>query len=92
MRTAEICPTCATYENAVCVIYNGEYLTNTDIVPLDPLDVVITKINDNLVPKSGDGPPTSSAIYIGQLYVDTGGPGLYYAVSVGSAAADWVLL
>jgi hypothetical protein len=92
MRTAEICPTCATYTNAVCVIYDGLYLTNTDVTPLDSLDVVITKINDNLVPVSGVVAPTLNAVYIGQLYVDTATPALYYAKSVGSSAADWVLL
>lgn len=92
MRTAEICPTCATYTNAVCVIYDGLYLTNTDIDPLDPLDVIITKINDNLVPRYGVVAPTTSAVYIGQLYVNTAAPALYYAKSVGSSAADWVLL
>jgi hypothetical protein len=92
MRTAEVCPTCATYVNAVCVLYDGDYLTNIDVSPLDPLDEILGKINSNLVPKSGDVPPTASAVYIGQLYVDTSGPGLYYAVSVGSGSADWVLL
>jgi len=92
MRPAEICPTCATYTNAVCVLYDGDYLTNTDVTPLDPLDVVITKINDNLVPVFGTVAPTASAVYIGQLYVNTAAPALYYAKSVGSSAADWVLL
>ena len=92
MRTAEICPTCATYTNAVCVIYDGIYLTNTGVAPLDPLDVVITKINNNLVPKRGIVNPKANAVYVGQLYVDTAAPALYYAKSVGSSAADWVLL
>lgn len=92
MRTAEICPTCATYTNAVCVIYDGDYLTNTDVTPLDSLDVVITKINDNLVPASGVVAPTLNAVYIGQLYVNTLVPALYYAKSVGTGASDWVLL
>ena len=33
MRTAEICPTCATYINALCVIYDGDALPNTQIGP-----------------------------------------------------------
>ena len=37
MRTAAICPTCATYENALCIIYNGPYLSNIDVAPLDAL-------------------------------------------------------
>ena len=92
MRTAAICPTCATYENALCILYNGEYLTNTDIEPLDSIETALNKINDNLVPLSGVVAPTNSAVYIGQLYVNTAAPALYYAKSVGSSAADWVLL
>jgi hypothetical protein len=45
MRTSAICPTCATYENAVCIIYNGELLTNTNIAPLDNLQVALGKID-----------------------------------------------
>lgn len=33
MRTAAICPTCAIYTNAVCVIYDDIYLTNIDVSP-----------------------------------------------------------
>lgn len=92
MRTAAICPTCATYENALCILYNGEYLTNTDISPLDSVEEAIVKINNNLVPLTGIVAPATSAIYIGQLYVDTVTPTLYYAKSIGSGAADWVAL
>lgn len=92
MRTAAICPTCATYENALCIIYNGSYLTNTDIEPLDSVEFALQKINDNLVPLSGTVAPTANAVYIGQLYVNTSAPALYYAKSVGSGAADWVRL
>ena len=92
MRTAEICPTCATYTNAVCAIYNGLYLTNTGVTPLDSVTTAITKINNNLVHRHGVVAPTTSAVYIGQLYVNTAAPALYYAKSVGSSAADWVLL
>ena len=92
MRTAAICPTCATFENALCILYNGDLLTNTDIQPLDSVEVALQKINDNLVPIVGTVAPTTSAIYIGQLYVDTAAPALYYAISVGSGAADWQLL
>jgi hypothetical protein len=93
MRTASICPTCATYENAVCVLYNGEYLTNIDVNPLDSLEVALGKINDNLVPKSGTGAPTAAAIYLGQLYTRTGGAtNLYYAQTTGTGALDWRIL
>ena len=92
MRTAAICPTCATYENSLCILYNGEYLTNTDIDPLDSVETAIIKINNNLVPLTGIVAPTNSAVYIGQLYVDTVVPTLYFAKSIGSGAADWVAL
>ena len=36
MRTAAICPTCATFENALCVLYNGPYLANIDVNTIDP--------------------------------------------------------
>ena len=45
MRTAAICPTCATYTNAVCVIYDGPYLSNLDIDPLTNLDDIIGTID-----------------------------------------------
>ena len=90
MRTAAICPTCATFENALCVLYNGPYLTNTDINPLDSLEVALGKINDNLVPVTGSGAPTAAAIYLGQLYVRTSGAkNLYYAQTTGTGALDW---
>lgn len=90
MRTAAICPTCATYENAKCILYNGEYLTNIDVNPLDSLEVALGKINDNLVPVTGANAPTAAAIYLGQLYTRTGGAkNLYYAQTTGTGATDW---
>ena len=53
MRTAAICPTCAVYENALCIIYNGPYLTNIDVNPLEDLETILGKINTKLVPKTG---------------------------------------
>jgi len=92
MRTAAICPTCATYENALCILYNGDYLPNIDVAPLDSLEVALEKINNNLVPLYGPTSPTVAAVYIGQLYVNTTTPSLYYAKSIGLGALDWVLL
>jgi len=46
MRTAAICPTCATYTNAVCVIYDGPYLSTLDIAPLTNLDTIIQTIDE----------------------------------------------
>lgn len=45
MRTAAICPTCATYENALCIIYNGVYLSNIDLAPLDNVQLAFSKVN-----------------------------------------------
>jgi hypothetical protein len=72
------------------VLYNGPYLTNANINPLDSLEVALEKINDNLVPKTGTAAPSAAAIYLGQLYVRTSGsPNLYYAQTVGTGALDW---
>jgi hypothetical protein len=93
MRTAAICPTCATYENALCILYNGAYLTNIDVDPLDSLEVALGKINTNLVPTSGSGTPTAGAIYLGQLYVRTSGAkNLYFAQTTGTGATDWRII
>jgi hypothetical protein len=46
MRTAQICPTCATYINAVCVIYDGPYLANLDVAPLTNLSEIVQQINE----------------------------------------------
>jgi len=94
MRTAAICPTCAVFENALCILYNGEYLTNTDIEPLDSVEVALQKINDNLVPTSSTAAPAVSAVYLGQLHVNTTGSQkkLYFGKSVGTGAADWNLV
>jgi hypothetical protein len=92
MRTAAICPTCATYENALCVIYNGPYLTNIDVAPLEDLPTVLSKINSNLVPIFGTTAPSVSATYLGQTYLDTTKSLLYFAKAVGTGAADWSLV
>lgn len=48
MRTAEICPTCATFTNATCVIYNGDYLSCTGISPLDNLQSILELIDGSI--------------------------------------------
>lgn len=45
MRTAAICPTCATYINAVCVIYNGPNLLNINALTLDNLELILENID-----------------------------------------------
>jgi hypothetical protein len=56
MRTAAICPTCATYTNAVCVLYDGPYLSNLDIAPLTDLEEIIGIINSKVQLKLGYTP------------------------------------
>lgn len=92
MRTAAICPTCATYDNALCIIYNGAYLPNIDVAPLEDLQTVLGKINNNLVPLSGTIPPSTSATYLGQTYLNTAKSMLYFAKAVGTGASDWSLV
>jgi hypothetical protein len=92
MRTAAICPTCAVYENALCIIYNGTYLSNINVAPLEDLSTILGKINTNLVPLSGTTAPSSSATYLGQLYLNTTKSMLYLAKSVGTGATDWSLV
>jgi hypothetical protein len=56
MRTAQVCPTCATYINAVCVLYDGPYLPNLDIEPLTDVSGILEIIDDyvgNLQPSLG---------------------------------------
>jgi len=84
MRTAAICPTCAVYENAKCIIYNGPILTNINVNPLEDLES-----NNNLVPKTGTTAPSIPATYLGQTYLDTTTKILYFAKSVGTGATDW---
>lgn len=92
MRTAAICPTCATYENALCIIYNGPYLNNINVNPLEDLPTILAKINTNLVPKTGTTAPSTSATYLGQTYLDTTTKILYFAKAVGTGASDWNLV
>jgi hypothetical protein len=44
MRTAEVCPTCPTYENSLCVIYEGPLLPISNISPGDSVEVALGKI------------------------------------------------
>lgn len=92
MRTAAICPTCAVYENALCIIYNGPYLNNIDVNPLEDLETILDKINTNLVPLSGTTAPSVAATYLGQTYLNTAKSVLYFAKSIGTGATDWSIV
>ena len=99
MRTAAICPTCATYENAICVIYDGPGLTNIEVAPLDDLTTALLRIDtavgilqNNTAIQIGTVAPTANAAFVGQLYVNTAEPSLYFSKTNGNGAADWVKL
>jgi hypothetical protein len=44
MRTAKVCPTCATYQNALCTIYNGDTLAISGIISGDSVEAAFIKI------------------------------------------------
>lgn len=46
MRTAAVCDTCATYINAVCVLYTGPRLSTFDINTKDSVHDALIKINN----------------------------------------------
>ena len=48
MRTAQVCPTCATYKNALCVLYVGEDLPNIGVYSGMSLEDAMIAINDAL--------------------------------------------
>lgn len=89
MRTAAICPTCAVYENAKCIVYNGPILTNIKVNPLEDLETILAKINNNLLPLFGTTAPSTSATYLGQTYLNTTKSMLYFAKAVGTGTSDW---
>lgn len=90
MRTAAICPTCAVYYNAACVLYDGIYLANLGVNTLDALDVILGKINNALPPKNGHGNPTSNVLFLGQFYVDVDVPKLWIGLTAG--IPNWGLI
>ena len=92
MRTAQVCPTCATYTNALCVIYDGELLSNINVSPLDNLEEILVNINNNLVPIHGVTGPTISATYLGQIYINTATNDVFIAVATGGGSADWTMV
>ena len=87
MRVAEICPVCATYINAACIIYNGDYLSNIDVAPLTTLDEILGDINDAFAAETGTGVPTDIPDFIGQFYINTSVPALYIGLS--DSVSNW---
>ena len=89
MRTASICDTCATYINASCIVYNGDYLSTLDVAPLETLDDILLKINNKYTAQSGDGPPdTEIPSFIGQQYIDTNG---FLWIGMATDGPNWAL-
>jgi hypothetical protein len=81
MRVASICDTCATYINADCIIYNGEYLPNIDVSPLDSLEEILVAIDEAIETPVGSGAPIVVPDYVGQLYYDSTNSVLYIGLS-----------
>jgi len=59
------------------------------VATLDNLEDIIQNINDNLVPVSGAVAPTNSAVYEGQIYINTATGDVYIATATGGGPADW---
>jgi len=87
MRIAEICPDCATYINAECIIYNGEYLSTLDVAPLTSLDEILLNVNNSFSALSGSSTPSTIPTHIGQLYLQTTGPILW--IGLGTSSINW---
>ncbi len=83
MRTASICPTCAVYYNASCIIYDGSYLSNIGVSNGQALDVILEEINSSLEPQTGHGDPTSNVLFVGQFYIDLDVPALWIGITAG---------
>lgn len=90
MRIAELCPNCATYIDATCIIYNGDNLSTIDAAPLTSLDEILSNINDTFTASSGTGLPTSNPKFVGQLYIDTLNLDLYIGLDIDSS--NWGLI
>lgn len=107
MRTAAICPTCATYYNAVCVLYDGPGLSNIPAAPLDNLDTIlvalngtiggintsITNLNSNKVPYTGANANVNLGAFTitAGLIVKTGGLSTQFLKADGSVDSNTYL-
>lgn len=74
MRTAAICPTCATYENAICVLYDGPYLPCTGISPLDSIAEALAKIDAAICALGGTTTTSTSSTTSTTSTTTTAGP------------------
>lgn len=84
MRTASVCPTCSTYENALCVIYDGPTLTTLNIQSQDDLQTILSKIETYALA----GVPGSSIVTRDEgVLIDTS-CGVLNFVGAGVSASD----
>lgn len=90
MRVAELCPVCASYINAACIVYNGSYLPAIDVSPLDTLDGVLVNINNAYSALTGSGAPTTIPLFKGQLYIDTSSSQLW--IGMGTSSVNWAMV
>lgn len=90
MRIAELCPNCASYINANCIIYNGDYLPSIDTAPLTSLDEVLENIDDAFNALSGTSSPTTIPSFLGQLYINTSAAQLW--IGMGTSSVNWGLI
>jgi len=87
MRTAAICPTCATYENAICVLYDGPYLPCTGISPLDSIAEALAKIDAAICALGGTTTTSTSSTTSTTSTTTTAGPTTTTTTTTNSCAA-----
>lgn len=68
MRTAAICPTCAFYTNAKCIIYDGEYIPCFDINNGDSLEYALQQIAKVICPPTTTTTTTNPCEIEGESY------------------------
>ena len=79
MRTAEICPTCSTYTNAVCVIYDGPFLSNIGASPMDNLEYILGLI-DSSIGALGGGTTINHIPYSEEIGLSASGNKTIYVI------------
>ena len=62
MRTAAVCPTCATYTNASCIIYTGPYLSTLNINTLESMHSALLKVEAWATVNQGGGGGTGPTV------------------------------
>lgn len=78
MRTASVCPTCSTYMNALCVIYNGDNLDNIQVSTDMSMEEIVILINNTFPAYLTTA---INAHFLGKLAVDAANYTAFIAVS-----------